>query len=100
MEIGIGATKGGGAGGAGRGVACIGANAGVARTDAEVVVALKDGFGVVAAGLALNLLRTSSMGEQAAQMDQLEQAEFEVEALLLAVAQFVEGAEHGLQKAS
>ena len=33
-------------------------------------------------------------------MDELEEAELEVEALLLAVAEFVEGAEHGLEEAS
>ena len=38
-------------------------------------------------------------GQQAAQVDELEQAELEVEALLLAVAQFVEGAQHDLQEA-
>ena len=38
-------------------------------------------------------------GEQAAEVDELEQAEFEVEALFLAVAQLVEGAEHGLEEA-
>ena len=38
-------------------------------------------------------------GQQAAQVDELQQAEFEVEALLLAVAQLVEGAQHDLQEA-
>ena len=32
-------------------------------------------------------------------MDEFEQAEFEVEALFLAVAEFVEGAEHDMQEA-
>ena len=38
-------------------------------------------------------------GQEAAEVDEFEQAEFEVEALLLSVPQFVEGAEHGLQEA-
>ena len=38
-------------------------------------------------------------GQQAAQVDELEQAELEVEALLLPVAQLVEGAQHDLQEA-
>ena len=38
-------------------------------------------------------------GEEAAQVDELEEAEFEVEALFLAIAQLVEGAEHDLQEA-
>jgi len=39
-------------------------------------------------------------GEEAAEMDELEEAEFEVEALLLAVAQLVEGAQHDLEEAA
>ena len=38
-------------------------------------------------------------GEEAAQVDELEEAELEVEALLLAIAQLVEGAQHDLQEA-
>ena len=38
-------------------------------------------------------------GQEAAQMDELEQAELEVEALFLAIAQFVEGAQHDLEEA-
>ena len=72
-KIGIGATIGGGGGaiGAGRGAACMGAKAGVVRTAAEAVVLLDDfeaaeGVvrGVTAAGVALNLLRTSSTGRR------------------------------------
>ena len=37
--------------------------------------------------------------KKAAQVDELKQAELEVEALLLAVAELVEGAEHDLQEA-
>src|SRR5208283_1238573 len=39
-------------------------------------------------------------GQEAAQMDELEEAELEVEALLLAIAQLVEGAQHDLEEAA
>ena len=74
MTIGIGAMNGGGVGDVGRGVACIGANAGLVRTeaDADVLLELEEGLevaeevarGATAAGLALNLLRTSSIGNK------------------------------------
>jgi hypothetical protein len=38
-------------------------------------------------------------GQQAAQVDELEQAKLEVEALFLAIAKLVEGAQHDLQEA-
>ena len=37
-------------------------------------------------------------GEEPAEVDELEQAELEVEALFLPVAELIEGAEHGLEK--
>ena len=38
-------------------------------------------------------------GQQAAEVDELQQAELEVEALFLPVAELVEGAEHDLEEA-
>jgi hypothetical protein len=37
-------------------------------------------------------------GEKAAEVDELKEAELEVEALLLSISQFVEGAQHDLQE--
>src|ERR1039458_8421348 len=39
-------------------------------------------------------------GQQSAQVDEFEQAKLEVEALFLAIAKLVEGAQHDLQEAS